>query len=79
MLSPFLVSPPETPYPISPFPASMRALIHPPTLPLSSKVLDYSKCKKGKIQGTKREVYHKANINTLKHLLRLQQNQVHES
>ena len=31
MLSPFLVSPPQTPYPISPPPAPMRVLSHPLT------------------------------------------------
>ena len=31
MLSPFFVSPLQTPYPISPYPASMRVLPHPPT------------------------------------------------
>ena len=31
MLSPFLVSPMETPYPILPPSASMRVLPHPPT------------------------------------------------
>ena len=30
MLSPFLVSPLQTPYPISPYLASMRVLPHPP-------------------------------------------------
>jgi len=38
MLSPFLISPPETPYPILPPPASMRVLSHQPIhslLPLS--------------------------------------------
>ena len=30
MLSPFFVSPLQTPYPISPYPASMRVLPHPP-------------------------------------------------
>ena len=34
MLSPFLVSPPETPYPILlPLPASIRVLTHPPPPP----------------------------------------------
>ena len=31
MLSPFLVSPPETPYPIPPTPASMTVFSHPLT------------------------------------------------
>ena len=31
MLSPFSVSPQETPYPIIPPPASMRVVPHPPT------------------------------------------------
>jgi hypothetical protein len=34
MLSPFQASPPETPYPIPPPPASMRVLLYPPTHPL---------------------------------------------
>lgn len=35
MLSPYLVSPLQTPIP-SPYPASMRVLPHPPTYPLLS-------------------------------------------
>ena len=31
MVSPFLVAPPETPYPILPLPASMKVFPHPPT------------------------------------------------
>ena len=31
MLSPFLFSPLQPPYPISPYHASMRLLLHPPT------------------------------------------------
>ena len=31
MLSPFLVPPPETPYPVPSPPASMRVFPHPPT------------------------------------------------
>lgn len=31
MLSPFLVPPPETPYPIFPPPASLRVFLNPPT------------------------------------------------
>jgi hypothetical protein len=36
VLSPFLVSPPQTPYHIPHPPASMRVLPHPPTYPLPS-------------------------------------------
>jgi len=32
MLSPFLVSPPQTPYPTTLPPSSMRVLLHPPSL-----------------------------------------------
>ena len=47
MLSPFLVSPLETPYPILPSPASMRVFLHPLTpasLPWHSLTLECS-CK----------------------------------
>ena len=48
MLSPFLVSPPETPYPILPPPVSMRVFLHPPTnshLPtLNSPILGTTSC-----------------------------------